>query len=86
MTSNPIFSNDAKEILTEYQTKKQLNSMLGLDEQYECLNRWAKTTNAEPRIIKQAYENFRLLAYREWLESWLDVDSKDDAPWRVGLR
>lgn len=74
----------AQEIVTEYQRKKQLNSQLGLDEQYKCLIKWASKTKAEQRIIKQAFENFRLLAYREWLESWFEVDCKDEAPWRIG--
>lgn len=85
MSSSKFFSNqDSKEILREYQKRKQLNSQLGLKEQYDCLLKWAKTTKAEPRIIKQAFENFRLLSYREWLESWFEVDCKCDADWREG--
>lgn len=77
--------SDAQEILHEYERRKQLNSQLGLQEQYDYLKQWAAQTSAEKCIIKQAFENFKLLGYREWFQSFQKIDCFDTAPWRVGL-
>lgn len=78
----PTNFSDKEQILTEYRKRKQLNSMLGLEEQYNELVKWSKKTTAPQWIIKQAFENFKILAYHEWKRSFDEVDSKDDAPWR----
>ena len=74
-------NKDQEQILLE---RKQVNSQLGISAQWKYLQDWLKVTDASPEIKRQALENFKLLAYKEWYASFLEVDILDDAPWRIG--
>ena len=81
--STPHFS-DQQQILREYSASRQLNSKFGIEEQYKYLLIWCKMTKASGMIKNQALENFKLLHYREWLESYMETDNLPDAGWRYG--
>ena len=79
MSSPPIFSNPAlfeEQCKTEWELSEEWLRVGG-----EII-RWE--AKGEREIAKQMYENFKLLAYREWRESWKKIDRFGDAMWRKG--
>jgi hypothetical protein len=81
--SHPLFSHYQKTLLFGEQCKIEFE----LSEQWlmVCREAWKCNLKGEYKIAQQMIENFKLMAYREWKESFRKIDRFGGALWRQGL-
>lgn len=81
-TFTPFFTHYSKTLLFG----KQCQVEFALSEEYlKVVNEaWKWNLKGEKEVATQMIENFKLLAYREWKESWDKIDRFGGALWRQG--
>lgn len=82
-SNHPIFNHYQKTLLFGQQCQTEF----ALSEEYLRVAKeaWKWNLRGEPEVAKQMLDNFKLLAYREWKESFRKIDRFGGALWRQGL-
>ena len=81
-SSDQLFSHYHKTLLFGQQCQTEFE----LAEEYLRVAKeaWKWNLKGEKQIAIQMIENFKLLAYNEWKESWKKIDRFGGALWRSG--